>query len=448
MCGVREESDHHTLIMGVLNATEDSFAGDGLGDDIDALLARGVRMAIDGADILDVGAASSRPGHDQVSEQLELARASRAVEALARRVALPISIDSTRLEVARACLDRGATMINDISGLADERLAAVAAERGARIILVHSRESTRNPGARGAHPHAIVDEVRAFLRDACRRARRRGVPREDLLVDPGLGFAKTAAESFALLRQLAALADIAPVVVGPSRKGHLGVVTAKPVDERAFATAGAVASAVLGGARVVRVHDVAEMVDVVRVADAVRWGAIAAPPRIAFVGLGANLGNRRAMLVRAVAALRTLGDVRAVSALWETAPQVVRDQPPFLNAVVAVSVAPHPIGELVARLKTIERDLGRAEGPRYGPREIDLDLLLFARSREVEVEGGVVVPHVRLAERRFAIAPLAELAPEARVPPTGLEVRELLGRMADQAAERLDGGGWWKTGSS
>lgn len=445
---MRGERDDRTLVMGILNATDDSFAGDGLGGDFDALLARGVRMAIDGADILDVGAASSRPGRAEVPEELELVRASRAVEALAARVALPISIDSTRLDITRACLDRGATMINDVSGLADERLAVLAAERGARLILVHNRESPRDRRARDAHPEAIVDEVRAFLRDACGRARRRGVPGEDLLVDPGLGFAKTGAESFALVHRLAALADLAPVVAGPSRKGHLGVVTAKPVDERAFATAGAVASAVLRGAHVVRVHDVPEMVDVVRVADAVRRGVAAMPPRVAFVGLGANLGDRRATLVRAVAALRALGDVRAVSALWETAPQIVTDQPAFLNAVVALSVAPDPIGELVARLKTIEHGLGRAEGRRYGPREIDLDLLLFARSREVEVDGPVVVPHARLGERRFALAPLAELAPDARVPPTGLEVRELLRRVADQPAERIDGGGWWKTASS
>ena len=148
------------------------------------------------------------------------------------------------------------------------------------------------------------------------------------------------------------------------------------------------------------------------------------------------------------AALGTLGDVRAVSALWETAPQIVTDQPAFLNAVLALSVAPDPVGGLVARLKTIERSLGRAEGRRYGPREIDLDLLLFARSREVEVDGPVVVPHARLGERRFALAPLAELAPDARVPPTGLEVRELLQRAVDQPAERIDGGGWWKTASS
>jgi len=434
-----------TLVMGVLNATDDSFAGDGLGDDVDALLSRGLRMAIDGADLLDIGAASSRPGHAEVQEELELARAARAVDALAARIALPISVDTTRPAVARACLDRGATMINDVSGLADERLAALAADRRARLILVHSRASQRSRAERETHPEAIVEEVRAFLADARDRAGAQGVARERLLIDPGLGFAKTAAESFALMRRLETLAEIAPVVAGPSRKGHLGVVTGRAVAERAFATASAVASAVLHGARVVRVHDVAEMVDVVRVADAVRYGATSHPPRIAFVGLGANLGDRRATLVCAIAALRSVGTVRAVSALWESAPQIVADQPPFLNAVATVSVPRVSPGELVVRLKTIERELGRADGPRYGPREIDLDLLLFAGSREVELTGAVVVPHPRLSERRFALAPLAELAPNERVPPSGLEVRVLLSRVTDQPAECVDGGGWWKT---
>lgn len=431
--------------MGILNATDDSFAGDGLADDVAALLTRGIRMVIDGADVLDVGAASSRPGHADVDEAQELRRATAAVEALAARIAVPLSIDTTRLSVARACLERGATIVNDVSGLADERMAMLAAEWGAQLVLVYSRESSRDRVARDADPEGIVAEARAFLADACARAARCGVARERLFIDPGLGFAKTAAESFALLRGLAALSDIAPVVAGSSRKGHLGVVTGRSVTERAFATAGAVATAVLAGARAVRVHDVAEMVDVVRVADAVRRGVADAPARVAFIGLGANLGDRLASLRRAIAALRAVGEVRAVSAVWETAPQDVVAQPPYLNAVAAVSTRPQPSGELVGRLKEIERDLGRTPGPRYGPRVIDLDLLLVARASAVEIDGDVVVPHLRLHERRFALAPLAELAPEERVPGSDATVRELLGHTIDQPASVVDGGAWWRT---
>ena len=278
--------------MGVLNATEDSFAGDGLADDLEALVARGLRMALDGADVLDVGAASTRPGHAEVPLGLERARASRAVAALAERVAIALSVDTVRPEVAEACLVRGATVVNDVSGLADERLAVLAARFGATLVIAHGRRSERSRAERDAAPELVVAEVRNALAGACARAERLGCSRERLFVDPGLGFAKTTAESFALLRELHGLREIAPILVGPSRKGHLGTVTGRTVEHRSFATAGAVAAAVLAGADAVRVHDVAEMVDVIRVADAIRRPvAVHPPPRTAFVGLGANLGD-------------------------------------------------------------------------------------------------------------------------------------------------------------
>jgi len=435
-----------TLIMGVLNATEDSFAGDGLAGDLEALVARGLRMALDGADILDVGAASTRPGHTEVPLEVERARASRAVAALAERVAIPLSVDTVRPEVAEACLVRGATIVNDVSGLVDERTGALAARFGATLVLAHSRRSERSRAERDAAPELVVAEVWRALADACTRAERLGCPRERIFVDPGLGFAKTTGESFALLRELRGLRDIAPILVGPSRKGHLGTVTGRTVEHRSFATAGAVAAAVLGGADAVRVHDVAEMVDVVRVADAIRRPAtVMPPPRIAFIGLGANLGDRRVTLRRAVEGLAGIGEVLTVSQLWETAPQLVTDQPAFLNAVAAVRVAPGPAGVLVERLGELERRLGRTAGERYGPRVVDLDLLLFAGQSAIEIDGPVTVPHPRLAERRFGLAPLAELAPDERDPRTGLPVRSLLAAVGDQPAAVVEGGAWWRT---
>ena len=431
--------------MGVLNATEDSFAGDGLAGDLEALVARGLRMALDGADILDVGAASTRPGHTEVPLEVERARASRAVAALAERVAIPLSVDTVRPEVAEACLVRGATIVNDVSGLVDERTGALAARFGATLVLAHSRRSERSRAERDAAPELVVAEVWRALADACTRAERLGCPRERIFVDPGLGFAKTTGESFALLRELRGLRDIAPILVGPSRKGHLGTVTGRTVEHRSFATAGAVAAAVLGGADAVRVHDVAEMVDVVRVADAIRRpAAVMPPPRVAFIGLGANLGDRRETLRRAVGELSAVGDVCAVSGMWETAPQQVTDQPSFLNAVAAIRVAPMPAGALVHRLKELERRLGRTPGTRYGPRAIDLDLLLYAGQATLEVDGEVVVPHARLGERRFVLAPLAELGPDMRDPRSGEPVRALLAAVADQTASLADGGAWWR----
>ena len=440
-----ELSGQRTLVMGILNATDDSFSADGFGDDVEALVRRGVQMEIDGADILDVGAASSRPGHAEVPPEQELRRALEAVRRLREVVSVPISIDSTRASVVEACLRTGASIANDVSGLADDRLAKAVARANAWLVIGHSRTSTRSDAERERDPEAVVGIVRQDLRMAIDRAHAAGVPRERVIADPGLGFAKTAAESFALLRRLREIREVTPVLVGSSRKGHLGAVTGRPLDQRIFAGASATAAAVFGGADIVRVHDVAAMVDVVRVADAVRRGVVR---RTAFIGLGANVGPARETLRRAITELGRLGRVVAVSALWRSAPMYVADQPPFLNAVAALDTALASPVTLVRELKRIERDLGRLPHERYGPRELDLDLLLFAGAATAEREGNVAVPHERIAERRFVLGPLAELAPDAIDPRSGRSVRELLAAVADQTAEPIEDRGWWTTASS
>lgn len=427
-----------TLVVGIVNATDDSFSDDGLGDDLVAIRRLGERIVAEGADVIDVGAASSRPGHIEVPLEVERRRATAAIAAL-RDLGVPLSIDSTRAEVVAACLEAGASMVNDVSGLADVLLAELAARSGAWLAIMHNAPSERSRAEREARPDAIVDEVVASLRDARDRAVHAGVAADRIVVDPGLGFQKIAAESFALVRHLGRVAEVAPVLVGPSRKGHLGVVTGRSVGERVVATAVAVACAVMAGADLVRVHDVAETVDAVRVADAVRRGRVR---RLAYVGLGANLGDRHGSMRRAVAALADLGRLRAVSGLWETAPRYVTEQPAFLNAAVAVEVVARSSAGLVAGLKRIEERLGRVPGKRYGPRAIDLDLLLYAGSDGVERDGDVTVPHERLAERRFVLDPLAEIAPDARDPRSGRTIRELLARVAGQPAERVEGPEW------
>ncbi|MDP9266146.1 MAG: dihydropteroate synthase, partial [Chloroflexota bacterium] len=233
-----------TLVVGVVNATDDSFSGDGLGDDVGAIRALGERMLTDGADLIDVGAASSRPGQTKVPLELELRRATAAVEAL-RDLGVPLAIDSTRDKVVEACLRAGARIVNDVSGLSDVRLAELAARHDGWIVLMHS---ARRPGRRAERdddPGTIVEAVVAGLRDARERAVRAGVSPGRIVVDPGLGFDKTAAESFALLCHLPRVREVAPVLVGPSRKGHLGVATGRGVRERVVATVAAVACAVM-----------------------------------------------------------------------------------------------------------------------------------------------------------------------------------------------------------
>ena len=169
---------------------------------------------------------------------------------------------------------------------------------------------------------------------------------------------------------------------------------------------------------------------------------------LAYIGLGANLGDRRATLRLAVAALARLGRVDAVSRLWETAPMHLTDQPAFLNAVASVEIDPTAPVAIVDELQRIERDLGRTASRRFGPRAIDLDLLLIAGEPAVSRDGDVVVPHPRLAERRFVLAPLAELAPATIDPRSGRTIGELLGAVTDQEAMVVEEGGWWKTASS
>lgn len=435
-----------TLVMAIVNATDDSFSGDGVGDDLSRVRVLGERALVEGADLIDVGAASSRPGHGEVAPEIERRRAVAAVGALAD-LGLPLSIDSTVPEVVEAAFAAGATLANDVSGLRDPRIAGLAAAHGAWLVICHSAPSPRTAAERERHPEGVIDEVRTVLGAARARAEAAGVATDRVILDPGLGFAKTAAESFALLGALPRLREIGPLLIGASRKRHLGVATARPVGARTFATAAAVACAALAGAGLVRVHDVGPMVDVARTADAIRRG-LPGDRRVAYVGLGANLGDRRAVLRRALLRLARLGTVRGMSGLWETAPQLVAEQPPFLNAVVAIELSAAGSAGVVDALKRIEADLGRVERARYGPREIDLDLLLFAGARAVERDGPVVVPHERLAERRFALAPLAELAPDEIDPRTGASIAELCERVADQPAQRIEGSEWWTIGSS
>ena len=169
---------------------------------------------------------------------------------------------------------------------------------------------------------------------------------------------------------------------------------------------------------------------------------------LVYVGLGANLGDRRATLRQAVAALGGLGLVTAASRLWETEPMYVTDQPAFLNAVVGVEIAASGPEEIVHQLQRIERDLGRTPSRRFGPRAIDLDLLLIAGSPVVSHDADVVVPHPRLAERRFALAPLAELAPDEIEPRSGRTIADLLDAVSDQLATVVEDAEWWKTASS
>lgn len=262
-----------TLVMGIVNVTPDSFSDGGVRYERDRAVDAAVQMVADGADILDVGGESTRPGAQPLPAEVELARVIPVVEHLAARVTVPISVDTYKASVADAALAAGATIVNDISGLRYEpALREVVARRGAVLILMHTRGRSSEM-YRQANYHDVVDEVLDELRESVAFATGAGVPLQRLLVDPGLGFAKEPAHSYEVLGRLEEFADLGrPVVVGASRKGFLTRPLGRDVSpaERDWATAAAVTTAVAAGAHVVRVHAVREMVQVVRVADEIR----------------------------------------------------------------------------------------------------------------------------------------------------------------------------------
>jgi dihydropteroate synthase len=261
-----------TWIMGVLNVTPDSFSDGGRFLGPEAAVQHGLALFESGADIVDVGGESTRPGGaERVPVAEERRRVVPVLEELRRRGAGPLSVDTSRAEVARAALDAGADLVNDVSGFAyDAELAPLVAERSVPAVLMHLRggfsEMHRPPKY-----DDVAREVVGELAAALERARAAGVPREQLLVDPGIGFSKAAEHSLEMLARLPELRALdRPVLAGPSRKSFIGHVLGQPVGERLLGTAAAVAACVLGGAHVVRVHDVEEMAQVVRVCDAIR----------------------------------------------------------------------------------------------------------------------------------------------------------------------------------
>ena len=261
-----------TFVMGIVNATPDSFSGDGVGADAEAAAALARAFEAAGADLIDVGAESTRPGAAPADAAEELARAVPAVAAVRAATALPVSIDTRRAQVAAAALDAGADLVNDIDGLrGDPDMAATVAARGAALVAMHNQ--------RGRAPGDPVSCVRAGWRESLRLAREAGIDAGRVILDPGFGFGWTPEESLALVRRLGELtAEGPPVLIGPSRKSALGLVLGgAPASERLEGTAAAVAIAIANGADVVRVHDVAAMRRVARAADAIARGNWRAP---------------------------------------------------------------------------------------------------------------------------------------------------------------------------
>ena len=259
------------LLMGILNVTPDSFSDGGKFFDRDKAIEQGLKMAADGAAIIDVGPESTRPGAEPVTAKEQIQRAIPVIEALSKKSKTCISIDTTNFEVARAAFDAGASMLNDITALADEQMARLAAERQVPVVLMHIQGTPRTMQVEPRYKD-VVAEVLAFLLERAKRAQDSGIPKERIFVDPGIGFGKTVEHNLKLLADIDKFVKTGyRVFVGPSRKFFIGKITGKdnPAD-RVFGTAAAVALCASAGVSIIRVHDVAEMIDIVKIVHAIK----------------------------------------------------------------------------------------------------------------------------------------------------------------------------------
>jgi dihydropteroate synthase len=262
-----------TLIMGVLNITPDSFSDGGRFLDPRRAVDHALAMQRDGAHLIDVGAESTRPGSHEITSEEELRRLLPVLKALRRRLKIPISVDTRKSTVAEAALQVGADVVNDVSGLQyDPSIARVAAKYRASLILTHMRGEPRTM-QKGPFAKDVIRDVLSGLRASLAKAHKAGVVKSQIILDPGIGFGKTHTQNYELLRSLPHLAKLGcPLLVGASRKGFLGATLARdgkslPAQERLWGTAATVAASILNGAHIIRVHDIAAMAQVARVAD-------------------------------------------------------------------------------------------------------------------------------------------------------------------------------------
>lgn len=260
--------------MGILNITPDSFSDGGLHFDISAATARGMQMADEGADIIDIGGESTRPGSDPVPLEEELRRTLPVVSALAEKIHVPISIDTYKSEVAKRALDSGASMVNDISGMRfDPEMAEVVSRYMVPVVIMHIKGSPRDMQVNPLYD-SLITEISEYFNEGLRLALNAGINENMIILDPGIGFGKTFDHNLEIINRLREFTIFKkPLLIGPSRKAFIGkILDGAAAGERLEGTAAAVAISVMNGANIVRVHDVKEMVKVVKVADAIKKG--------------------------------------------------------------------------------------------------------------------------------------------------------------------------------
>jgi dihydropteroate synthase len=422
-------------LMAILNVTPDSFSDGGRHFDPATAVARAHAMVAEGAAIIDVGGESTRPGHLPVSETEELRRVAPVLEALAD-LDVAVSIDTAKAAVAREAARLGASAINDIWGLQrDPDMADAVAETGSAVVVMHNRDAV-DPTI------DILDDVERFFERSLGLAAAAGVPFGRILLDPGIGFGKTPEQNHSCIWNLDRFLKLgAPILVGLSRKSFLGRILGVEVDRRLPGTLAADMIALMRGASVLRVHDVAEHRDALAVFSALKAaaGPLLAPARTdgkarIVLALGGNVGDKALNLRRAFRAIASQPGIEltAVSRLYRTPPWGKTDQDWFVNACALGRTSLKPEA-LLERMKALEIELGRKPAERWGPRVIDIDIIAYG-DMALKTER-LTLPHPELFNRAFVLAPLADIAPDLVI--SGVRVADALARLKSDADEVL-----------
>lgn len=462
-CGGHEISLARPRIMGILNVTPDSFSDGGTDASPEAAIARGLAMLDAGADIIDVGGESTRPGHTPVSPDDEARRVIPVVRGLVEAGAI-VSIDTRHHDVARMCVRLGAAIVNDVEGFTDPAMVQVAADTSCGCIVMHwdkdeppaipvqrrsvvldeTRPTGSVPPRAGASQRRatlpeeapIMRKVMGFLGDQARTLMRAGVARDRICIDPGPGFDKSTDEDVVIQRSCRSMVSMGyPLLCAVSRKRFVGAVSGvATAQERDAATAGMCIAAIESGARIVRVHDVAAAAQAINS----YWAVSHRDSRQGFVSLGSNVGDRLGNLARAV---RLINDIPLtcvvnVSHAYESEP-AYGIATPVANAVAEIRTELHPV-VLLERLLQVEKDMGRRRDPELkgkDPRVIDCDLAWV----EGEIHAGprLSLPHPRLGERDYVIVPMEDLMhnPERFLAHGGVEVRDRDDRVGHVTAD-------------
>lgn len=395
--------------MGILNITPDSFSDGGSYDSIEAAIAHACEMIEQGAQIIDVGGESTRPGSSEISPDEELARVQDVVRQLAAKD-ICVSIDTRHAAVARACIEAGASIINDVSGFRDPAMVKVATEHEVGLVVMHMKGDPKTMQENPTYEDVVVD-VAEYLRQQAEMLENAGVAPERICIDPGPGFGKTTSQTYELLLNTHELVKLGyPMMVAISRKRFLGDLYSIPeAIDRDQVSAEEALRAVELGASVVRTHNVAATIE-----------ALKQLRPYVYLGLGANVAlvanpgeeqeGKIAQLNQAIGNLCALPDSQLIdiSSFYESEPAYLTEQEPFVNAVVKLRTGLPP-KELLQYTQSIEDSLGRVREKKNGPRTCDIDIIDY---QNYVVDTDVLtLPHPLLAERDFVVSPLLELSP-------------------------------------